>query len=174
MTQTDSPNLQTVAVLLVTLQDRAAVARACIEKLDIDPAEVDEILDQARRQLTIAADYHRDEEVGRALLRLNDLYERSLRVQDVKTALATQKEIDRLLDLYSAAGARDEPPAGRPDGRILRTLAEVAKHYGRHQQTAKNWTSRGMPREPDGTYNLDDIDDWLAEEGLVKPEDCPA
>ena len=73
------------------------------------------------------------------------------------------------------SGGRDDLETDEvPDARAMRRTARRRMERIRHQQTAKNWTSRGMPREPDGTYNLDDIDDWLAEEGLVKPEDCPA
>ena len=39
-------------------------------------------------------------EAGKALLRLDDLYERSLRVQDTKTALAAERERVKLLGLY--------------------------------------------------------------------------
>ena len=40
-----------VLLLLVTIQDSEAVAQACIEKLKIDPGQVDDVIDKARRRL---------------------------------------------------------------------------------------------------------------------------
>lgn len=120
-------DLGPVLLLLVTMQSAAKVRAVCVEKLEIPDAEVDGVLADARRRLTVAADFHRDEEVGRALVRLGDLYERSLRVQDVKTALAAQKELNKLLDLYAGA-----PPAGGEDyhagGQAAADLAAVRQH----------------------------------------------
>lgn len=55
---------------------------------------------QARRKLTLAADYNRDEQLGTAVTRLNDIYARAIRAQDIKTGLVAQKELNKLLDLY--------------------------------------------------------------------------
>ncbi len=39
------------------------------------------------------------------MIPLNDLYRRALAIQDTKTALAAQKELNKLLELYRLAGA---------------------------------------------------------------------
>ena len=72
------------------------------------------MITDAYAAILAAALYHRQRAAGQALIRLHDIYERSLQIQDVKTALAAQKELNRLQDLYSyrppAAGDREAPP----------------------------------------------------------------
>lgn len=92
--------------LLCNIQDRASIVGACLNKLGIAPADVDAAIDAAKTKLTRASDYHRDHELGKALTRLNECYQRAVGVQDTKTALAAQREINKLLDLYPAY----EPP----------------------------------------------------------------
>lgn len=82
--------------------DQAAATTAAIEKLKATPNEAEAAWTEAAKRITLAADYHRDKEIGTAYVRLNDLYRRSLQIQDAKTALATQKELNKLLDLYRA------------------------------------------------------------------------
>jgi hypothetical protein len=55
-----------------------------------------------RDHATVDTDFER----GRAILRLNDLYARSLSVQDYKTCHGIQRELNALL-------AKDAPPPGR-------------------------------------------------------------
>jgi len=45
---------------------------------------------------------------------LNDLYERSLRVQDCKTALAAQKELNRLCGLHAKGKTAQAEPSTKP------------------------------------------------------------
>lgn len=96
----DSSTIDRLVLLLVSGLSEAAVRHAASERFGLDGSAADEALAEARRRITIAADYSRDEEIGRGLLRLEDLYGRALKVQDIKTALAAQKERSRLLDLY--------------------------------------------------------------------------
>jgi len=56
---------------------------------------------QARQRITVAADYARDEQLGKAVMRLDDLYAKSIAAQDARTALQAQRELNRLLCLYS-------------------------------------------------------------------------
>jgi hypothetical protein len=117
----DLPIEHQVLLLLATLSSRDLVAVACVEKLNIPPEAVDATIAAARVKLTLAADFHRDEELGRAVTRLHTLYERSLTIQDTKTALATVKELNKLLDLYRAA------PAGSIDTSADQAAAELAE-----------------------------------------------
>ena len=75
---------------------------AAAEKLGLLSQDLPSALALVKRRITIAADYDRDQQVGTAFVRLNDIYRRSLTVQDVKTALAAQKELNKLLSLYAA------------------------------------------------------------------------
>lgn len=73
---------------------------ACVAKLDVDPAQVKAVIAEARKRLTLAAEYNRDELLGTALTRLNDLYSRCIRTQNEAKALDVQREINRLTGLY--------------------------------------------------------------------------
>jgi hypothetical protein len=72
----------------------------CIAQLGIKDGEARKIVDEARRRIIVSADYNRDEQLGTAIARLNDLYAKSIKVNDVKTALHAQRELNRLMGLY--------------------------------------------------------------------------
>jgi hypothetical protein len=84
----------------------ADLETACAAKLEIDPANVKAVIAEARKRLTLAADYNRDELLGTALTRLNDLYSRCIRAggegigPNLAKALDVQREINRLTGLY--------------------------------------------------------------------------
>jgi len=92
--------LDKVVLLLVSLQSAAAVKTTCVEKLALTDDQADAAIETARAKIRDAIDVDRQERTGEAIVRLNDLYERSLRVQDCKTALAAQKELNRLFGLH--------------------------------------------------------------------------
>lgn len=77
-------------------------------KLGIPPADVPDAIAEARKRITIAADYDRDLEVGTAIIRLNDLYNRSIRDGDNRTALQAVKGLAKLLDLEGCAQRTEE------------------------------------------------------------------
>ena len=91
--------LDKIILLVVSLQSRAAVKAACVEKLNLPADQADAAIDLARERIRDAVDVDREERKGEAIVRLNDLFERALRVQDVKAALQAQKELNRLLGL---------------------------------------------------------------------------
>lgn len=66
---------------------------------------------EASRRITLAADYNRDEELGKAHTRLNLIYAKSLTMSDLRVSLAAQKELNRLLDLTQTAPPDEEPKA---------------------------------------------------------------
>ena len=94
--------LDKIVRLLCNVQDRASIVHACLDKLEIAPADVDSAIEAAKIKLTRAADYHRDHEMGKSLTRLNECYQRAVAMMDTKTAISAQKEINRLLSLYPA------------------------------------------------------------------------
>ena len=100
-----------VVLLMVSGLSEQAVAGACQQKLGMTPAKAKAAIRRARKLITLAADYNRDEQIGKAVVRLEDLYSRSLRVQDTKTALAAQRELNKLLDLYRPPGRADDADA---------------------------------------------------------------
>ncbi len=103
-----APALDKVIIMLVSGIGRKDAEGACVEKLGMTDAEAADAIEQALRKITITADYDRDTEVGTAHIRINDLYRRALLVQDVKTALVAQRELNKLLDLYRTDTAMTE------------------------------------------------------------------
>jgi hypothetical protein len=93
----------------------ADLETACIAKLNVDPAQVKDVIGEARKQLTLAAEYNRNEMLGTALTRLNDIYARCIRAgaegsgPNLAKALDVQKEINRLAGLYPNSSAASQP-----------------------------------------------------------------
>ena len=86
---------------MVTSRDRELVQRACVEKLGFSEVDAKATVEKALQEITLAADFDRREQIGKAVIRLEDIYEKSMKIQEQKTALSTQKEINKLLALYS-------------------------------------------------------------------------
>jgi hypothetical protein len=88
--------LDKIVLLLVSLQSVSAVRAACVEKLGLSEEQADAAIEHARAKIIDAAEVDRDKARGQAIVRLTDLYERALKVQDVKAALAAQKELNKI------------------------------------------------------------------------------
>lgn len=71
---------------------------------NVTTRQIDSYISEATAMLTTEAEYIRPKEFGKAIARLNDLYQRCLKVQDYQRAIAAQRELNALLSLY-------EPPA---------------------------------------------------------------
>jgi hypothetical protein len=78
---------------------------------------------EARKRITVAADYARDEQLGKAVMRLDGLYAKSIAAQDIRTALQAQRELNRLLSLYDGTGQNDQ--SGESPGDGAATLTET-------------------------------------------------
>jgi len=96
-----------------------ALIQACIERLGVKRRKALGLVAEAKRRVTLAAEYNRDELLGTALVRLNDLYARCMQAASdgsisptvaLAKALAVQQEINRLTGLHAgkAAGAKSE------------------------------------------------------------------
>lgn len=114
---TNNDLIEKLVMLMVSGMTNADLAAACVEKLEVPPDKVARVIAQARRKLTLAADYNRDEQIGTAVTRLNDIYARAIRAQDIKTGVSAQKELNKLLDLYrvtpehAVGGEKEKDPA---------------------------------------------------------------
>jgi len=107
--------LDQIILLVISGLPETQIAAAATEKLGIEAAAVATALDQARQRIALAATVDRTQAIGTALARMNDLYRRSLAIQDTKTALGAQRELNRLLQLYAtdaAAPGGSAEPAG--------------------------------------------------------------
>ena len=136
MESTNASTIERVLLWMVSGLSGADLENACIAKLNVDPAQVKAVIDQARKQLTLAAEYNRNEMLGTALTRLNDIYSRCIRAgadgngPNLAKALDVQKEINRLAGLYpdpSALGPSDGigTQAGDDDLELLGSAAEA-------------------------------------------------
>lgn len=120
------PELVEKAVLLLVRHRDAGTVRDRLMADGVSRATAEATIADARQRLTIAAGYDRVEELGRAIKRLNDLYEAARKMLSPKmmpsaaafTACANiQKEINRLLDLYR--------PSELPTGEASEESAEL-------------------------------------------------
>ncbi|MBE7465425.1 MAG: hypothetical protein HS116_18260 [Planctomycetes bacterium] len=86
------------------------------------------IVAEARKRITVAADYTRDEQIGKAVMRLEDLYAKSMAGQDIRTALQAQRELNRLLSLYADARRLDSPEDDA-EAPVLRRQLDLLSAY---------------------------------------------
>ena len=96
----DQEVIDKLVLMLVSGVSIAAAQQSAIDKLGLSESRAKRLLKRAQTAITRAADFSRDEEIGVAYHRINDLYSRSVKAQDVKTALAAQRELNRLMALY--------------------------------------------------------------------------
>ncbi len=122
---TPNPVRDRVVLLLVNGMSAEAAESYCLQQ-GVAPESAKEIVAEARKRVTVAADYTRDEQLGKAVIRLNDLYAKAIAGQDIRTALQAQRELNRLLSLY-ADSRRSDPSAEDSDPTaLLRQLELVA------------------------------------------------
>jgi hypothetical protein len=106
MSKTDSA--ATVLKLICRGLDRDTIlAYAAENHWSETPKEIDDLMEAAFVDLAKhAAEVDLEVEFGISILRLNRLFMDSMKVQDLKTALAVQKEINKMLELKSRAANR--------------------------------------------------------------------
>jgi len=115
-------------VVLLISNVTPAVIEEKADDFGLTPKQLKVAISEARRRITLAADFHRDTEIGTAYVRLNELFRRSLEIQDAKTALAAQRELNKLLRLYdgptTADGIGAPERAGGVDASELQAIRE--------------------------------------------------
>jgi len=118
------PNLQDPVTLLLINGTTVEQAESFCVTRGLNPTDAKAIVGEARKRITVAADYARDEQIGVAFMRLNDLYSKSVVAQDYRTALAAQKELSRTLSLYAIPGKAASGDQGGADAQTLRNQLE--------------------------------------------------
>ena len=113
--KTETPSFHKVIVLLVTSRDSELVQKVCVEKLGFSETDAKKAIERAKQEIAMAAEFDRREQIGKAIVRLEDIYEKSMRVQEQKTALASQKELSKLLGLYPTAEEIEETSGDEND-----------------------------------------------------------
>jgi hypothetical protein len=114
-------------VLLLINGMSAEAAKSFAIQGGADPETAEVLVAEARKRITVAADYTREEQIGRAVMRLEDLYAKSIAGQDTRTALQAQRELNRLLDLY--AGSPRAPMVSSEDVSMLRRQLDLIAGY---------------------------------------------
>lgn len=141
---------RTVADLVLAGLGKDQVRAFIVAEADYRPGagELDALIEQAKADLADQAEHYASIATELTIVRLNDLYTRALKVQDLKTALDVQKAIVRFLEVKAvtppaAPGGESEPqepaapaapqedpvPPGRP--RLVGSYADV---MGRHRR----------------------------------------
>ncbi|HOM17357.1 MAG TPA: hypothetical protein PK777_08125 [Thermoguttaceae bacterium] len=114
--------LDRAVLLLVSGQPPESVRTILQEKMGLKAAQATAVVQKAEKKIFLAARYDRQKELGTAIARLHDLYRRATAIQDTKTALQVQRELNKLLDLY-------EQPASWVEGADANAEEEAARRY---------------------------------------------
>ena len=93
-----------VVMLLTNGISMDAAESMLMQKHGMSLEQARECVTDARQRITIAADFSRDEQIGKAVMRFEDLYTKSIAAKDTRTALQAQRELNRLLGLYVHGG----------------------------------------------------------------------
>ena len=123
-----------VLLWMVSGLSGADLESACIAKLSVPPENVKAVVAEARKRLTLAAEYNRDEMLGTALTRLNDLYGRCIRAgtdgngPNLAKALDVQREINRLAGLYRGTGPLSPDSPGTVESEAAAELAAIGEY----------------------------------------------
>ena len=95
--------LDTVLLLLIKGISPEKVLQQS-RQMGVSQEEAERLIGEARQRITLTADYARDEQLGTAIARLQDIYTTAINAKDIKTALQAQKELNKLFGLYAAGG----------------------------------------------------------------------
>lgn len=95
--------VETVESLLVMGFTRSDIIQFSTEKArppwGVNERQVDKYISKANKNLVLSAETHSEKELGILLRRLEDLYRRTLGIQDYKAALAVLKERSETLGI---------------------------------------------------------------------------
>lgn len=118
----DQELIDRAVLLIVSGLSVEAAAGTLQSKLGVTAAKAAAAAKKAEKKIVLAANYDRTRELGTAIARLNDLYRRAVAIQDTKTALQIQREINKLLDLY-------DRPLPTETGETDETEQNLARRY---------------------------------------------
>ena len=99
----------------------------CIQQGQLSD-QATQIVSEARKRITVAADYTRDEQLGKAVMRLEDLYAKSMAGQDIRTALQAQRELNRLLSLYTDMRRSEDTEEDSESTEVKRQVALIGQY----------------------------------------------
>ncbi|HEX4124524.1 MAG TPA: hypothetical protein VHY37_07335 [Tepidisphaeraceae bacterium] len=117
------PSLPPLEELILRIIDGQPPEQA-IAAMNLSAAAGAKLITQARKRITLAADYQRDEQLGLAIARLNDLYAKLAEAGKPEGCLKVQKELNRLMDLYRTVTAEAGNSTGNEDLAAVREYLE--------------------------------------------------
>jgi len=116
--------LDAVVALLVRGYRTEQIAATMRTEGVLAPQSTARYIAEARRLVTLSADYVRDEELGRAIRRLNDIYSEAVTAKELKIRLDAVKELSRLMRLSDAG----DPDGDGPSTDANTDLAAIREH----------------------------------------------
>jgi len=149
---------QTIALLLALESHNEVTKALTSDKMGLTAKAAEAAIAEAQRRLALAAGFDRTRELGRAIARLNNLYRRSIQIQDCKTALGVQRELNRLLDLgapapIGAGAAAADPAHPDPPDDAGRAAAHLRRAYPAFQDLPLDELARMAAAELIDTRN---------------------
>ena len=118
--------LDKVVLLVVAGASDAQLTTACRHSLGLSARKTAAAIAQARAKILAAAGQSRHEQLGLAILRLTDLYQRAQREGKLAAAMQAQRELNRLHALHTLTA--DRPADGTVATEAEETLARIAAH----------------------------------------------
>lgn len=102
--------------MLLSGVGRAEIIQYGSKNWEIGDRQTDDLIARTNKIFEANAEVIRDREFGKSISRLNDLYMRSMQVQDYKTCLSVQKEVIALLGLSAPLKHKVEQELTGKDG----------------------------------------------------------
>ena len=99
---------------LLSGQKRSDIVHFATEAWGISERQVDDYLAKARDAIANSNVVHRDFEIARALVRMNQIFNKAESAEDYKTAILAQQEINKLLALYMPTRSEVSGVNGKP------------------------------------------------------------
>ena len=109
----DQATADKVLLLLVSGLTESVVTTTATTSLNLTPRQAKRMISATRRRLAAMPIDH-DEQLALAILRLNEAHAKAKATQDVKSAIAAQRELDKLLNLYRRKPATTAQPPSDP------------------------------------------------------------
>jgi hypothetical protein len=126
MAKTDAQKLSAdVIVLLVNGASDEAIISHC-QSTGLTARQASKMVSSARERIAIAARYDPRQELGAAIKRLNSLYSKSIKAEELGIALQAQRELNRLLRLGDLPSG--EEGDGEQTGDLDRQVNAVKQH----------------------------------------------
>lgn len=107
----DPVAVEQILKLMTARISDAVLCQVAVEKLSLTPEQAVAAITAARKLMLGAAEYSIAEELGRSILRLNDLFTHSQKMQDSKTALAAQRELHAVFQFNQRIAKLEESQA---------------------------------------------------------------